>query len=265
MSDAASLVSVCVIPMKSKYIHKEAVHNLSAPQEIVPEIMKLLQPRSVVDIGCGLGTFLYCFKEAGVNSVLGVDGPWTDKSLLSKFLSTDEFIEMDLEKKINLNRRFDLVVSLEVAEHLSPESADIFVENLVSAGDVILFSAAIPFQGGQNHLNEQWLTYWEKKFNKHGYIIHDFLRPIFWNNPNIFWWYKQNMVFITTREFSFKTVPAYNLLLNVVHYESFEAKAKRLDKILSGKLFFIHYLRLMFLSLFRYEYVKKLKNFFGPK
>ena len=140
---------------KNKYVHQEEVHNLISPAEIVPVIYKLFQPKSVVDIGCGIGTFLHCFKKEGVNHILGVDGEWVNKKLLHRYINSDEFLLADLEESLKLDTQFDLVLSLEVAEHLKKESADIFVQNLISAGKLILFSAAIPQQGGQNHINEQ--------------------------------------------------------------------------------------------------------------
>lgn len=209
-----------------KYNHREEVHNLESPQEIVPEIMRLLNPKSVVDFGCGVGTFLHCFKNNGVSEVLGLDGTWADKQLLNKFLNSNEFKEVDLENKIALPTRYDLVVSVEVAEHLSASAADTFVQNLVNAGEVILFSAAIPLQGGQNHINEQWLDYWEEKFAQHNYAVHDVLKPIFWNNANIYWWYKQNMVIVAPKEFKFSVDVTYNTLKNVVHPELYQSKAK---------------------------------------
>ena len=90
-----------------KYNHREEVHNLESPQEIVPEIMRLLNPKSVVDFGCGVGTFLHCFKNNGVSEVLGLDGTWADKQLLNKFLDSSEFKEVDLENKIALPTRYD--------------------------------------------------------------------------------------------------------------------------------------------------------------
>jgi hypothetical protein len=90
------------------------------------------------------------------------------------------------------------VVSLEVAEHLPESSADTFIESLVAHGDVILFSAAVPGQGGQHHINEQWPEYWQQKFAKHGFYFHDTIRPLIWNNEKVNWWYRQN-IFIINR------------------------------------------------------------------
>lgn len=207
-----------------KYLHEELLHNLDSPNEIVPELIKIINPKSVVDVGCGIGTFLHCFKDKGVKEILGLDGKWANKDLLFKNILPSEFIEVNLENKIEIEKKFDLVVSLEVAEHISEKSANMFVENLVNLGEVILFSAAIPGQGGQNHINEQWLTYWEEVFLKHDYILKDVLRPIFWNNNKIFWWYKQNMVLFTPKDFkielSLDEMPSE--IRNIVHYECFE-------------------------------------------
>ena len=232
----------------SKYIHDEAVHNLLAPLKIVPEIIKILHPKSVVDFGCGIGTFLSVFKKYGVKDILGLDGPWAKNSPIFNFINVEEFIECNLEEEIKLSKKYDLVLSLEVAEHLSKDSADIFIQNLINSGEVILFSAAIPKQGGQNHINEQWLTYCEAKFLKHNYIIHDVLRPIFWNDPEIFWWYKQNMVLITPINFKFKVDVKSNHLRDVVHYELFNSKVNELEAIKRVKLGSNFYLKLFLKS-----------------
>ena len=148
--------------MFKPYIHTEAIHNLSAPRVIVPIVLEMIKPNSILDVGCGIGTWLKVFEEYGVDDYLGIDGDYVDRSTLK--ISEKRFLPNDLRKRWSLNRKFDLVVSLEVAEHLPEEVADLFVSTLSAHGDTILFSAAIPGQGGQNHVNEQWPTYWQKKF-----------------------------------------------------------------------------------------------------
>ena len=224
-----------------KYKHGEQVHNLKDPSIIVPEIMKLLNPKSVVDFGCGLGTFLCAFKKNGVVDVLGLDGAWVNKALLYKYINPDEFVETNLEKEIKFNKKYDLVVSLEVAEHLSADSADIFVKNLVNSGNTILFSAAVPNQGGQNHINEQWLTYWEEKFLKYGFIIYDVIRPIFWNYSEIFPWYKQNMVLLAPKglKFNLDVISVPDSMRNIIHYDLFNLKTADVSVLKSRNLYII--------------------------
>jgi len=251
----------------NKYKHEERIHNLSDANIIVPEIVKLLDPKSVVDFGCGLGTFLHVFKRLGIKDVLGIDGPWVDKKLLYNYIKQEEFLECNLENKIILDKKYDLVLSLEVAEHLTEESASLFVENLVNAGNVILFSAAIPHQGGQNHINEQWLTYWEEKFLEYNYVIHDIIRPIFWDNPEIFWWYKQNIVVAAHKDYELKFVKEIVPMRNIVHYELYLLKSKelyecnsRLTKIMTGKVNPINYFKWFLYSVLGYNLVKKIKK-----
>lgn len=161
-------------------------------EEIVPLVLEFLQPRSVIDIGCGLGTWLRAFKQNGVQEVLGVDGPYIEPGMLQ--IAEREFLPADLRQPLRLNKKFDLLLSLEVAEHLPPESADTFVASLVKLGPVILFSAAIPFQGGTNHINAQWPDYWANKFQSHGYAPIDCLRKRIWQNEKVEWWYAQNLL-----------------------------------------------------------------------
>jgi len=124
---------------------------------VVPLLMSLVRPKSVVDVGCGWGKWLTVFREAGVKDVLGIDGPYVDPARTD--LAANEFIPHDLTQPLTVKRRFDLAVSLEVAEHLPPEAADGFVSLLASLAPVVAFSAAIPGQGGTGHRNERWPDY----------------------------------------------------------------------------------------------------------
>jgi SAM-dependent methyltransferase len=175
-----------------KYVHKTTIHNTKAASEVVPLIIDRVKPASVVDVGCGIGTWLEVFKQQGVPHVRGIDGDYVDQTMLH--IKEEEFLIADLETPPHLELKFELALCLEVAEHLKPESAAPFISFLTSLSDHVIFSAAIPGQGGQNHLNEQWLTYWEKLFNNHGFVIQDWLRSEIWNNPKVDVWYKQNMV-----------------------------------------------------------------------
>jgi len=183
--------------LSTLYVHTESIHNLSAPRVIVPLVMQMVRPVSVLDVGCGTATWLKVFEENAVHDVMGVDGGHLDRSLLK--ISADRFLEKDLRQHFSLGRKFDLVLSLEVAEHLDERSADAHVQTLIDHGDTILFSAAIPGQGGQNHVNEQWPEYWQDKFGRHGYHFHDAIRPQIWNNPQVDWWYRQNIFLVTKK------------------------------------------------------------------
>jgi SAM-dependent methyltransferase len=233
--------------MVNKYTFYQELHNNVAPDIIVPVIMNLIKPESVVDVGCGLGTFLKVFKDNGINDILGIDGPWRNKELLFKNINPDDFIEKDLEQPFQLDRYFDLVICLEVAEHLSEKRADSFIKDLISLGDIILFSAAIPYQGGINHINEKWTEYWETKFEKYGFIKYDILKSFFWDSNRIWWWYKQNMLLYAKPGYHFDKWQKieYNRLNNVIHPELYESKTRTIDFITTGKGSVYYYLKLL--------------------
>lgn len=241
-----------------KYVHEADTHNLQSPSNIVPFLVEKFRPASVIDVGCGIGTFLHVFKEHGVKDVVGVDGKWVNKSQL--YIDEKEFVEADLEKPIHIGRAFDMAICLEVAEHLAPSAADNIVESLTSLSKTIVFSAATDRQGGQNHLNEQPFSYWKEKFEKKGYRVVDFFRPVFWNNSQIQWWYKQNMflivhpsVDVSALEREAKAFSYNELLIHPdLYYErirEYQTKSLALDKLGAGEGGnFNLYLKLLFRS-----------------
>jgi hypothetical protein len=173
------------------YRAADAAAEASA-QRIVPLILDLWSIGSVVDLGCARGAWLGAFRAKGIVDIFGFDGPWLDTALLK--IPTDRYRCIDLTAPIKVERRFDLAVSLEVAEHLAPGCAQIFVANLVSLAPLVLFSAAVPGQGGVEHVNEQWPNYWAAIFRQYGYCVLDVLRPLIWNDASIAWWYRQNLL-----------------------------------------------------------------------
>ena len=166
---------------------------------VLPLVQGFVQPKSVVDIGCGTGSWLSIWQdELGVADIQGVDGAYVDKAQL--FIPTEKFQPHDLALPFDLGRRFDLAMSLEVAEHLSAERAETFVQNLTRLAPVVLFSAAIPHQGGTGHINEQWQDYWANLFNQFDYVPVDVIRRPIWDNPNVAWWYAQNTLMYVHRD-----------------------------------------------------------------
>lgn len=169
---------------------------LDSALTVVPRVIELVQPKTVVDFGCGEGVWLSVFKDLGC-AVKGVDGDYVERSRLA--IAESEFIGADLRQRHALGKH-DLVVSLEVAEHLPGTDADPFVDMLTRHGDVVLFSAAIPGQGGTGHINEQWPDYWVEKFKQKGYVATGALRWEFWTNEQVENWYRQNLILFAKPE-----------------------------------------------------------------
>jgi hypothetical protein len=157
---------------------------------VVPILMEALQPRSVVDFGCGRAPWLRAWKDAGASDVLGLDGDYVDRNDLA--VDPSEFSARDLGRAIDLDRRFDLVQSLEVAEHLPESRARGFVTDLCRHGDMVLFGAAPPGQGGEYHINEQPYSYWRAFFLELGYDAFDFVRPQIAGRREVAPWYRYN-------------------------------------------------------------------------
>jgi SAM-dependent methyltransferase len=164
----------------------------ASAEVIVPRLLELLKPKSVVDVGCGTGTWLQVARENGIEDVLGLDGTWVLPDALE--IPRDRFLPADLAAPPQLDRTFGLVLSLEVAEHLPPSKAQDFVDYLTTLGPVVAFSAAVPGQGGAGHTNEQWPAYWAKLFANRGYEVVDCLRPDIWDDDAVQWWYAQNLL-----------------------------------------------------------------------
>lgn len=220
--------------MKVAYIHTEEVHNMVAPREVVPIIMDIVNPKSVLDVGCGTGTWLKAFEELGTSDYVGVDGDFLNRSQLN--IPIEKFIAKDLRTPWLLNRKFDLVLSLEVAEHLPKESADQFVETLVNhTNSAIIFSAAVPGQGGQNHLNEQWPEYWQKKFEPFGFYFHDVIRPKIWINERVDYWYRQNIFLVKKEKPTLNPFPSCSIIHPQFHEIKIQNEKEYYQSLVEGQ------------------------------
>ena len=241
-------------PYSSSYFQRIRAGSRRSAREILPIVLELIRPRSAIDVGCGLGSWLAVLAELGVQDVVGMDGPYLDKTMME--ISPDQFLPFDLTQRIRLDRTFDLVISLEVAEHLPRESAPSFIESLTALGPVILFSAAIPFQGGEHHVNEQWPEYWAELFRARGFSAIDCLRRRIWHNTNVEWWYAQNILLFVRRDYVERSEPLRRqseksppTQLSIVHPECYLA-ATDPQRIGLGKL--LSALPLAFCRLFRW-------------
>ena len=179
------------------YHHERNLHSLVGALRGLPYLLGQRKITSLLDVGAGNGNWLYAAQQAGIRDILGVDGVIRDPSCLCV---ESEFIKpVDLRKPLDIGRRFDAALCLEVAEHLPQECANILIGTLCKHSDLIFFSAAAPFQNGEQHLNCQSPEYWQQLFNKQGYVCVDDIRMRMWNDTAIEPWYRQN-VFIAVHD-----------------------------------------------------------------
>lgn len=235
--------------MQVKYVHNTLIHNTKAAEIIVPIILQRYKINSVVDVGCGIGTWLSVFFKSGIE-ILGIDGDNVDRNLLC--IDEANFKCIDLNQKFSLEKKFDLAICLEVAEHLEEKSAKVFIECLTNLSDLIIFSAAIPGQGGQNHLNEQYPDYWLKIFDSMGYYLIDDIKSEIWDNADVEWWYKQNMMILKKAG----GVIQQQKLFFAIHPVAYKLKTEevkildtRYSKLISGKIPVLSAIKILLKSL----------------
>lgn len=171
---------------------------LESARVVVPLVCNLIHPQRVIDVGCGRGAWLRAFYENGADFIRGFDGDYVDRASL--LIPQESFISADLARLTSLSGNYDLAVCLEVLEHLSAKSGSDLVVALTASAPVVLFSAAMPGQGGTGHVNEQWPEYWHKLFSDRGFRLLDPIRPLIRDNQRVKFWYRQNILLFASQK-----------------------------------------------------------------
>jgi SAM-dependent methyltransferase len=197
------------------FFEKQGGPSLESARALVPKIIEWLEPASLIDVGCGTGAWAAVALSEGVPDVLGVDGDYVDQRQL--VIPPDRFAVRNLAEPFRMDRRFDLALCLEVAEHLPPSRGPGFIDDLCAVSDVIVFSAAIPGQQGTHHVNLRWQSYWANLFIERGRSIVDDLRASIWRDARVGWWYRQNVLVATAVALPRLEHPPVS---NIVHPES---------------------------------------------
>jgi len=177
-----------------------AVDKETKSSEKLAKAIKLyLKPKSVIDVGCGIGIYLKPLDLSGI-SCFGIEG----SSIARKYsvFNKNRIIVADVTRKLNINKKYDLALCIEVAEHIPKKTSSILIGNLTSLSNIILFTSAPPGQGGTDHINEQKPQFWINLFNKKNFVfdkekteqIKNFLIQ-----KKCIWWIPANMMIFKKR------------------------------------------------------------------
>jgi SAM-dependent methyltransferase len=162
-------------------------------EEMARSIVETYRPRSVWDAGCGTGALLAALRDEGVPQLRGAE--FHDAGLRICRRRKLDVEKVDLTRRVTIPPGTDLVICMEVAEHLPESASDTLVESLTSGPDQLLFSAAVPGQGGHHHINEQAHDYWLEKFGARGFLVDtaatDAIRAR-WRAAGVAPWYSNN-------------------------------------------------------------------------
>lgn len=152
----------------SIFLRREELSMCSLfPIKLLNEIINLYNPNSVLDVGCGVGKSLNFFLSKNID-VLGIEG---SHLAISEAKNPQLILKYNLNKAVNIHKRFDLIWCFEVAEHIHPDFTDNLMQTFLNHSDTIIMSAARPGQGGEGHFNEQGDEYWSEKFIQFGYKL----------------------------------------------------------------------------------------------
>jgi len=253
-ADGSSVTDLGNVYYNGEFYDSQMEGSIKSAKIVLPMILEILPSiNSAVDFGCGAGTWLSVLKDLGVGEIRGYDGVWAEKKLL---IPRKNFTAAEFDKgSIPLERKYDLAISLEVAEHLPEKSARNFIKTLTDSSDIVLFSAAIPFQGGTNHINERWQSYWRDIFDTYGFAGTDFPRKKIWNLSDVDICYRQNMaLYVKKEKLETVAVPTECFLRN----EQMDCVHPELHILLQNR-------QLPLLSLYKTAFIRTIKKLLGRR
>jgi len=207
---------------------------------VVPIVYELVKPRSVMDVGGGEGWWARAFVEAGTSQALVLDaslGELGTEETIGNGVLSRRYFDLEGDESLADFGTCDLAVCLEVAEHLTEIHAPRLIGGLCMLAPIVLFSAAIPGQGGYGHVNEQWPGYWAGMFGECGYGVSDALRWAIWNDERIEPWYRQNLLLCASPMRLAETVGGLmpdSTPRAVVHPDVFNWRVQERDELLRG-------------------------------
>lgn len=215
----------------NEYFNKHCNGSYNSAKIVLKLISSIYEPQTVVDFGCGVGSWLKAAKEIFNGKVLGFDTHIYDGFNMN--IDKSEYSMLDITIPLNTTKMFDMAICVEVLEHIEEKYSDEVIKTLCKQSEFIIFSAAVPLQGGTGHVNEQPISYWANKFSKHGYLAIDYLRPHIWNNENVDLWYRNNIIIYVSEKLYFRLRQKISLKtypLDILHPQMHERILNRSKK-----------------------------------
>jgi SAM-dependent methyltransferase len=215
------------IPYAPSFYQGVAARAAESAPAVLECVLQYIRPKTVVDVGCGTGEWLHAISSLTEVEVLGIDS--LDVPTEALVISPRSFQHADLGRPIALDKKFDLAISLEVAEHLPAHRAHSFIRDLTRMAPAVLFGAAIPGQGGVSHINEQWQSYWAQLFADRGFEVWDVIRSALWTNDNVAFWYRQNTFLYVDPAVHGGAPPNSAAIVDMVHPELWRKRLTQLE------------------------------------
>lgn len=236
-SDVTEFIDVKSRPDKQRYQNMHQSHHAEietrsySNNALADAIISSLQPKSVIDVGCGIGLLMNQLAKNDID-VLGIEGTWLqDESMI---MSPEKYLRLDLENSFTIQRKFDVCCCIEVAEHLDPSRADGFIKDICALSGAVVFSAAIAGQGGKGHKNEQWQEYWCSKFESNGFSTFDLFRDRFRRDNKMLPWLQQNVLLFLDKQhrladelIAFQIEPEMANMIHPTYHEKIMRRTRR--------------------------------------
>lgn len=167
----------------------------SSLAKVIKNLANILDVKDIADFGCGPGWYTYYFYKCGFQ-VNGYDGNPNVEKVSSLLFNKEYYCQcQDLTEPFNIDIPFEMIICLEVGEHIPQKMEDIFLQNLVSnANKYILLSWAIPGQKGDGHINCHTNAYIISKMKNKGWTYNRIVSKQLRCAANLDW-FKNTLMF----------------------------------------------------------------------
>lgn len=147
--------------------------------DIAYDLIMLCKPKSLLDVGCAAGYLV----EAALSYDVDAFGMDVSRYIIENSVVPEHCIRHDVSQPYPFARSFDMVVCIEVMEHLPEKDAQRAIRFMCEHADRYIYFSSTPDDiTEETHINVQTPEYWEAEFKKHGFIKYEYLvqNPLEW-------------------------------------------------------------------------------------